>query len=275
MIRFTKMQALGNDFVVLNAVTQTISVMKDWIRFIADRHRGVGCDQVLMVTPAQNPKADFGYRIFNVDGSEVYQCGNGARCVGLFIQQEKLSNKKIIYLETQRDIMRVVCGDDDIVQVDIAKPNFNPTSLPFKPVEKAAPYYLQLAHHRIQFDVVSVGNPHCVISQGHFSDADKVQIGQELNKHPAFPEGINVGFVQYHSRNAISLCVYERGVGITQACGSGACAAVAVGRQQGQLNAEVTVQQAGGSLRVVWELPESVIQLRGNAVRVFDGTISH
>lgn len=263
-LRFTKMQALGNDFVVIDAVNQAINLSAEQIRFLADRHRGVGCDQVLLLTPAKNAEADFGYRIFNADGGEVYQCGNGARCMGLFVQQKKLSAKKTIVLETARDLLNVTCLDDDQVQADIAKPNFEPSSLPFIPEQYSSD---------IQFEVVSVGNPHCVILSDAKSEAEMVAIGRMLNDHPAFPDGVNVEFVKVVSRDKIELTVYERGVGLTLACGSGACAAVAVGRRAGYLNETVTVLQPGGVLQVIWESLDSIIQLRGVAILVFDGKI--
>lgn len=268
------MHALGNDFVVLDLVREEITITSELIRHIADRHRGIGCDQVLLLTRSENPAADFGYRIFNADGNEVNQCGNGARCIGLFLAQEKLSDKKTIVLATRYDVMRLTYFPDNQVQVDIAKPNFNPSSLPFITDENAAPYQLQLKKHLITFDAVSVGNPHCVLQRDHFSQADIIEIGEELNAHPAFPEGVNVGFMHCESRNLIQLCVYERGAGLTQACGSGACAAVAVGRQRSLLNAEVEVRQAGGVVHVAWESEKRPIQLRGSAVRVYDGKTS-
>ncbi len=264
-LHFTKMQALGNDFVVIDAVNQKINLSADQIRFLADRHLGVGCDQVLLLTPAKNPQADFGYRIFNADGGEVYQCGNGARCMGLFVQQKKLSDKKTIVLETARGLLNVTCMDGDQVQADIAKPNFEPSSLPFIPEKYSSD---------IQFEVVSVGNPHCVILSNAKSESDMITIGQLLNAQPAFPDGVNVEFVKIVSRNKIELTVYERGVGLTLACGSGACAAVAVGRRLGHLDTVVTVLQPGGVLQVIWESLDSVIQLRGMAALVFDGEIS-
>lgn len=264
-LQFTKMQALGNDFVVIDAVNQAVHLSAQQIRLIADRHRGVGCDQVLMLTPANNPNADFGYRIFNADGGEVYQCGNGARCMGLFIQQKKLSDKKKIVLATARDLLNVVCLNDNLVQADIAKPNFEPASLPFIPSAYTAT--------GLQFHVVSVGNPHCVIFFNPTTTDEMMRIGQMLNAHPAFPEGVNIEFVTVLSKNKIMLTVYERGVGLTLACGSGACAAVAVGKKLGQLDSEVMVQQPGGELTVIWASNDSPIQLRGEAHIVFDGVM--
>lgn len=262
-IYFTKMQGLGNDFVVINAVAQSIHITSEWIRHIADRHYGVGCDQVLIISPASNPKADFTYRIFNADGAEVYQCGNGARCVGLYIRSKKLSDKKIIYLETQRNLIRVECRDNNHVLVDIAIPNFDPISLPYIPAQTLTlPFAV---------DVVSVGNPHCVLQVNSLTRDEMIFIGEQLNAHPAFPEGVNVGFMQCESRDRIQLTVYERGAGMTQACGSGACAAVAVGRKRGLLNETVLVHQAGGDVQVTWKSEDAMIQLCGPAVTVFEG----
>lgn len=273
MIQFTKMQALGNDFVVMNTLSQKIEITCELIRFISDRHYGVGCDQVLLLTKTNNPKADFGYRIFNADGGEVFQCGNGARCLGLFIQQKKLSDKKEIILETAHGLIRITHIKNNEVRVDIAKPNFSPTSLPFITTETNAPYHLKINHHTIEFEVVNVGNPHCVLYiDTHSHDAIN-EIGAALNQHAAFPDGVNVSFVQLLSRDRIKLCVYERGVGITKACGSGACAAVAVGRKNGELDSVVRVLQEGGELQVSWNEPTGYIQLQGFGKMVFDGNL--
>lgn len=270
-IQFTKMQALGNDFVVFDTLRQSVVITPELIRSLADRHRGVGCDQVLVLTPTHNKKADFGYRIFNADGNEVYQCGNGARCMGLFVQQEQLSDREIICLETQRDLIHVQCLQDNQVQVEIGKPSFDPASLPFITSKSAAPYHLQLNGYAIDFDVVSIGNPHCVIRVDAISEDEVIDVGEQLNTHPAFPEGVNVGFLRCHSRDSIHLSVYERGAGLTQACGSGACAAVAVGQNKGYLDACVTVHQAGGTLQVSAKSHDAVIQLCGPANSVFRG----
>lgn len=273
MIEFTKMHALGNDFVVINTLSQPIKITRALMQFIADRHRGVGCDQVLLVTQAENPQADFGYRIFNADGSEVYQCGNGARCLGLFIRQEKLSDQKDIVLETKRGLIRISYLDNNEVLVDIAKPSFVVEHIPFVTQETHAPYHLKIDHRMIEFDVVTVGNPHCILRVDTISRNEVNQIGAALNAHSAFPEGVNVGFLQYDTRDRIHLCVYERGVGITEACGSGACAAVAVGRKNGYLNSTVQVIQAGGELAVHWHALEDFIQLRGSGETVFIGQL--
>lgn len=270
---FTKMHALGNDFVVIDAVSQPIEMTTELARQLSDRHRGVGCDQVLLLTRAKNVAADFGYRIFNTDGTEVFQCGNGARCMGLFVRQKKLSDKKIMTLETARGFIRAEYIADDEVQVDIALPDFNPASLPFVTTETAAPFHIAVLNHTVTCDVVSVGNPHCVL-KNNYSEAEMISIGEALNSSELFPEGVNVGFVRVISPDVIHLRVYERGAGMTQACGSGACAAVAVGRRAGYLNASVSVHQVGGVLTVFWKSPDDMIQLRGSATTVFEGSCS-
>ncbi|MDP1573409.1 MAG: diaminopimelate epimerase [Coxiellaceae bacterium] len=272
--QFTKMQALGNDFVVINAVTQPLHFTPEFIRTIADRHYGIGCDQVLILAKAVNPLADFRYRIFNADGSEVSQCGNGARCMGLFIQHKKLSIKKSVILETRCDLLKVTACGDALFEVAMALPKFTPADIPFVTNEKNGLYTLVLSEGPILFDVVNVGNPHAVIRVDSIVIHDVEMIGAQLNKHPAFPECVNVGFMRVISPNNIELCVYERGAGITKACGSGASAAVAVGRKQGWLDEVVRVDQAGGELMVSLSSLDAVIQLRGPAGIVFDGDCS-
>lgn len=266
-IQFTKMQGLGNDFVVIDITQQPFILSPEWIRNIADRHYGVGCDQVLIVRRSDDPHADFDYRIFNADGSEVSQCGNGARCVGLFVRYQKLTQKKKIVFKTNVNYLTVTTHDDEHFEVEIDAPLFEAKDIPFISTE-------QLPENIALAGVVNVGNPHAVIRVNEINLIDVARIGAALNHHPAFPERVNVGFMRLLSQNEIDLCVYERGVGITKACGSGACAAVAVGRQQGWLNAQVKVCQAGGDLIVRYpSLSESVF-LQGPAVVVFDGYLS-
>ncbi|PIZ04330.1 MAG: diaminopimelate epimerase [Gammaproteobacteria bacterium CG_4_10_14_0_8_um_filter_38_16] len=270
---FTKMHALGNDFIVIDAVSQPVQMTKTLACALSDRHRGVGCDQILLLTSPQNIAADFGYQIFNPDGTEVFQCGNGARCMGLFVQQKKLSDKKTITLETKRGLIRVACMRGDEVQVDIAKPDFHPASLPFITSEISAPFHITVLNEVLECGVVSIGNPHCVLKQD-YTESEMIAVGKALNASALFPEGINVGFVKIVSRNIIHLRVYERGAGMTQACGSGACAAMAIGRQSGQLDATVRVHQLGGVLTVNWQSPDDWIQLCGSATTVFEGSCS-
>lgn len=261
-IQFTKMQSLGNDFVVIDATAQTITPTIPWIQHIADRHLGVGCDQVLLLTKTSPIEADFGYRIFNADGKEVYQCGNGARCMGLFAQ--RLTGKNNFVLATKTHSLRVRCEDSKTVSVDMPTPNFDPTSLPGDINDasfKKLPYLVQL---------VSLGNPHAVITES-LTDNELIHMGKTLNACPAFPEGVNVEIAQVVSRGEIRLRVYERGVGLTQACGSGACAAAAVLRKAGLIENEVVIHQPGGALRVTWDGTQSPMRAKGPANFVFEG----
>lgn len=252
-MKFTKMHGLGNDFVVIDAVTQTVPVSEKFMRAIADRHYGVGCDQVLLVTKTTHSQADFGYRIFNADGNEVYQCGNGARCVGLFIQSEKLSDKTKIVLATQKDFITVTVFSPEKIQVEMSRLRFEdvPTN--------------------VLFHCVNVGNPHAVFFVDVIDANELKCLGEMMNHDPTFPEGVNVSFAKINSRNAMELMVYERGVGFTKACGSAAVAAVTIGRKLDKLDAEVTVFQPGGQLIVRWEMMDSLPQLIGPAAIVFRG----
>lgn len=246
-IAFSKMHGLGNDFVVIDAISQTFPVTSDWIKRIANRHVGVGCDQVLLITKTERPDVDFGYRIFNADGGEVFQCGNGARCVGLFIRDKQLSNQSQITLATRQSVLSVRVLDHNQVQVTMNPPRFDAA------------------------DIVDVGNPHRVFIVDSIVPSAVIAMGEQLNHDPLFPEGINVGFMKIRSSNEIDLLVFERGVGITQACGSGACAAVAIGRQQKKLDACVLVHQAGGDLQITWPSLQAPLQMTGPATWVFDG----
>jgi len=266
------MHGLGNDFVVIDAVTQPIAMTAALARAIADRHYGVGCDQILLITPSPHSSADFGYRIFNADGSEVFQCGNGARCVGLFIQRKRLSDKKSIALVTERSQMMVHIQSETQIVIEIDAPDFDPASLPFSTHEKKSPYHFFLDDEKIVFDIVSVGNPHVVMMVDDLSWVDVSHLGKTISHHTAFPEGTNVSFVQWLSSNKVKLCVYERGAGITGACGSGACAAVAVGRKKRLLENTVQVYQSGGELTVTWTgKKDDSLYLTGPAEFVFDG----
>lgn len=246
-IRFSKMHGLGNDFVVIDAVSQKISMTADLIQRIANRQLGVGCDQVLLITTIEHPIADFGYRIFNADGSEAFQCGNGARCIGLFIRDKQLSNKETITLATRQRVLSVRVLSQNQVQVDMGRPRFDGP------------------------DCVDVGNPHRVFIVDRIESSAVAAMGEQLNNDPAFPEGVNVGFMHIRSPKEVDLLVFERGVGITQACGSGACAAVAIGRQQKQLDVSVLVHQTGGDLQITWPSAEVSMQMTGPAAWVFDG----
>lgn len=268
--QFTKMQGLGNDFVVIDNVQQSISMSPELARKLSDRRYGVGCDQILMVEPSHTLEADFQYRIYNADGSEVYQCGNGARCLALFIKQRNLSDKRHIRLATQTTVMDVSVLDDNSVTVTMGNPSFHPIDIPFVTKEMIAPHHLIINGEKIEFDVVNVGNPHCVIMVEDLGANDLDMIATTLNQHPAFPEGVNVGFMAVESPDKIQLEVIERGAGRTAACGSGACAAMVSGRKRGFLNADVSVSQPGGDLQVAWPSESAAIRMTGPAQEVFE-----
>lgn len=269
IIPFTKMQGLGNDFVVIDAITQSVSMTSAEARAIADRRYGVGCDQVLLITPSQYDDMDFGYRIFNADGHEVFQCGNGARCVGWWIWKKKLSNKKTIRLHTQQSQMTIWIQPDNQIKVEMGVPNFQPRSLPFITDEKKSPYTLSLEQTNVAFDVVSIGNPHAVLMSP--VSIDLCDLGEKINRHTAFPEGVNVGVMECISPTEIVLRVYERGAGMTQACGSGAAAAVAAGIKNNLLNNTVRVRQPGGELTVDWLGGANPLYVTGPASFAFEG----
>lgn len=273
-LAFTKMHGLGNDFMIVDATRQPFSLTPHQIQAAADRHRGVGFDQLLVVAPAPVELADFTYLIFNSDGSTAEQCGNGARCIARFIREQGLSHKDELQLLTAGKITRVRLEKDDSVTVEISEPYFEPAQIPFTTHEVAAPYHFQTAGKTMAFHVAGVGNPHAVILADDAVDAVSLQeIGGRLSVHPSFPQGVNVGFMQVLTPDHIHLQVFERGSGLTLACGSGACAAVAVGRQLGLLNEQVQVSQPGGELWITWRGPGWPIHMRGPAHFVYTGNL--
>ena len=228
MMQFSKMHGLGNDFMVVDAVTQNVFFSPELIRRLADRHLGVGFDQLLVVEPPYDPELDFHYRIFNADGSEVAQCGNGARCFARFVRLKGLTNKRDIRVSTANGRMVLTVTDDDLVRVNMGEPNFEPSAVPFRANKAEKTYIMRAAEQTILCGVVSMGNPHCVIQVDDVDTAAVETLGPVLESHERFPERANIGFMQVVKREHIRLRVYERGAGETQACGSGACAAVAV-----------------------------------------------
>ena len=257
LIEFTKMHGLGNDFMVIDLVTQRLELTKELISLLADRHLGIGFDQLLVVEPPMRPDVDFRYRIFNSDGSEVEQCGNGARCFARFVQARKLSFKQRIRVETKSGILTLSTDNYGWVEVDMGKPSFEPAEIPFTPkaitkIQNA--YHLDVEGTPVQLYVANMGNPHAVIKVDDILTAEVEKLGKAIESHPAFPERVNVGFVQVMNQRHIRLRVYERGVGETQACGTGACAAVATGIREGWLDEgeEIRAQLYGGSLLVRW-----------------------
>ncbi|HGM6987023.1 diaminopimelate epimerase [Serratia marcescens] len=272
-MQFSKMHGLGNDFMVVDAVTQNVYFSPELIRRLADRHLGVGFDQLLVVEPPYDPELDFHYRIFNADGSEVAQCGNGARCFARFVRLKGLTNKRDIRVSTQTGRMVLSVTDDDLVCVNMGEPNFDPQAVPFRAAKAEKTYIMRAAEQTVLCGVVSMGNPHCVLQVDDVKTAKVELLGPVLEGHERFPERANIGFMQVVSRDHIKLRVYERGAGETQACGSGACAAVAVGIQQELLSEEVHVELPGGSLHIRWKGPGNPLFMTGPATHVYDGFI--
>jgi diaminopimelate epimerase len=272
-LRFTKMHGLGNDFVVFDGVTQAVSLSPGQLRAIADRHFGVGCDQVLLVEVATEPGTDFRYRIFNADGGEVEQCGNGARCFARFVREHGLTDKNWIRVATAGGILELHIEADGQVTVAMGKPRLEPAAVPFVAATRADRYSITVAEQQLEIGVVSLGNPHAVLRVSNVNTAPVSDLGPLLESHSRFPRRVNVGFMEVVRRDHIRLRVFERGVGETLACGSGACAAVVVGQVQGLLDATVQVDLPGGSLRIDWPGGDATVTMTGPATRVFEGWI--
>lgn len=273
-LSFSKMQGAGNDFVIIDAVTQVVDLSTAHIKRIADRRRGVGCDQVLLLSPPDDPDADFRYSIFNADGSRAGQCGNGARCVGRFLREKKLTRQRELTLLTDGEPLSLSITEDGRVFAGLAAPKFSPESVPFSASETAAQYPLEVQGQNLSIGVLSMGNPHAILMVDDCDSAPVSSLGPLIESHERFPDRVNVGFLQVNSRNDAKLRVYERGVGETEACGSGACAAAVHGIQLGLLDPDVTLQLPGGKLTVSWEGGNSPVWLGGPTASVFDGTIS-
>ena len=276
-IRFTKMHGLGNDFVVLDAIKQNFVPTPAQVRFLADRHFGVGCDQLLVVESADTPGVDFRYRIFNADGGEVEQCGNGARCFVRFVHEQGLTDKREIRVETQSGLITLRLEADGQVTVDMGAPRFLPTEIPFDSQTDAIAQPLDVGGEPVEISVVSMGNPHAVQVVADVDAAPVAQLGPLIESHPRFPRRVNAGFMQIMDRHAIRLRVHERGAGETLACGTGACAAVVVGIRRGQLDSPVRVSTRGGDLSIAWngttgEIVQPVL-MTGPAITVFTADI--
>lgn len=273
-LHFTKMHGAGNDFVVIDAVRAAVKINEDQIRKIADRQTGVGCDQVLLIEPPKRPDADFEYRIFNADGSPAGQCGNGARCVGRFIHEQRLSAKSTITLQVGSDLRRLEFDETGSVKAELGAPIFAPAQIPFATDEDATEHALTLANVTVMAGVVSVGNPHAVLLVDDIAATPVEKIGPMIQSLDVFPEDVNVGFMQVESNTQVKLRVFERGAGETLACGSGACAAVIHGIRLGQLANKVTVSVPGGKLEVSWDNGVSSVWLSGPAETVFEGKLN-
>jgi len=268
------MHGLGNDFVVINAIEQTFSLDSEAIRHIADRHRGIGCDQVLIVEPARSTEFDFFYRIFNADGGEVEQCGNGARCFARFVRDKGLTDKDTINVETVSGPMTLQIESDDQVTVNMGVPRFEPRDIPLQREQRETLYSTNIDGQSIEYGAVSVGNPHAVIRIDDIESAPVATLGPILESHDDFPHRANIGFIQVVDPSHLALRVYERGAGETEACGSGACAAMIIARQQGWVDDSVTVKLRGGMLRISWKGEGEPVWMTGPATHVFDGHIT-
>ncbi|MEZ8143621.1 diaminopimelate epimerase [Enterovibrio norvegicus FF-33] len=273
-IQFSKMHGLGNDFMVVDCVTQNAYFSPDMIRRLADRNTGVGFDQLLVVEPPYDPESDFHYRIFNADSSEVEQCGNGARCFARFVRMKGLTNKHQIQVSTKSGKIVLNIDGDDQVTVNMGEPVWEPSKIPFRANTEEKTYILRVGDKTLFVGAVSMGNPHCVTVVDDVDTADVDTLGPLVESHERFPERVNAGFMQVVSRSEIRLRVYERGAGETQACGSGACAAVAVGIAQGLLDESVRVQLPGGDLHIRWRGPGHALHMSGPASHVYDGQIT-
>lgn len=270
-IPFTKMQGLGNDFVIINAIEQPISFTAAQIRWLADRHFGIGCDHLLLLETPQQAKVDFVYRIFNADGLEAEVSGNGTRCVAKYVYAHGLTHKHDITVGTRSRLMHLHLEDDGQVTVEIGKPETNPQKIPFLTAAAALRYPLDLGNAVVEIGAVSVGNPHAVVLVDAIATAPVATMGAAIGKHPQFPEGVNVNFMEVVDRNTVKLRVFERGVGETLACGSGACASVVVGRLWNLLNEKVTVKFTSGDLVISWQDVNGPVFMTGPAVEVFTG----
>jgi diaminopimelate epimerase len=272
-LRFTKMQGLGNDFVVIDAISQRVNINPNTARQLADRRFGVGCDQLLVVMQPQEPDSDFRYRIFNSDGTEVEMCGNGARCFAKFVSDQKLTGKSALTVETLAGKIRLLIRDNGDITVDMGIPILEPVAIPMLAKERALTYALPLADQTLTISAVSMGNPHAVAIVDNVTDAPVAKFGLEIEAHSMFPQRVNAGFMTVVSRNEINLRVFERGAGETLACGSGACAAVVVGRLHNFLDSTVTVNLPGGSLIIKWLGEGHPVMMTGPAATVFMGQI--
>ena len=272
-IEFSKMQGLGNDFFVFDAPAAGTHLDPDTVRALADRRTGVGFDQALMFETPRDSNNRVFYRIFNSDGSEVEQCGNGARCIAALLHARAPQLGRELAMESKGGIVRARVLEDGLVSVDLGVPNFDPVSLPMEAPAEASAYTLEVGGGTVEFGAVSIGNPHVVIPVPDLNSAPLARLGPAIERHRRFPRGTNVGFMQIVNRGHIRLRVFERGVGETLACGTGACAAVAVGRSRGLLDADVRVDLPGGRAQVSWPGSGQPVWLSGPATTVFSGMI--
>lgn len=273
IVNFTKMHGLGNDFMVVDTITQHAHFRPEQIRKLADRNMGVGFDQLLLVEPPGKPDVDFRYRIFNADGSEVEQCGNGARCFAVYVKDKKLINDSRIRVQTLKGDIELQINADGRVLVDMGPPVFAPADIPFVAEQEDSVYAVEVGEETVHLSAVSMGNPHAVLLVDDVREAPLDTLGKALERHARFPERVNVGFMEVVQRRFIKLRVFERGVGETLACGTGACAAAVAGIRRGLLESPVEVKLPGGNLKIEWAGPGEPVLMEGAAVKVFEGKI--
>ncbi|WP_460417544.1 diaminopimelate epimerase [Pseudomonas sp. microsymbiont 2] len=273
LLRFTKMHGLGNDFMVLDLVSQHAHIQPKHAKQWGDRNTGIGFDQLLIVEAPNNPEVDFRYRIFNADGSEVEQCGNGARCFARFVLDKRLTAKKRIRVETKGGIIELDVRNDGQICVDMGPPRFAPGEIPFVADEQASSYTLEVDGRAHQIAAVSMGNPHAVLRVDDVRSAPVHELGPKIEHHPRFPQRVNAGFIQVVDRHRANLRVWERGAGETQACGTGACAAAVAAISQGWMDSPVTIDLPGGRLSIEWSGQGQPVLMTGPAVRVFEGQV--
>jgi diaminopimelate epimerase len=274
LLKFTKMHGAGNDFVVLDGVRQRIDLSPEQLRFLADRHFGVGCDQVLLVEKSQHEDADFRYRIFNADGGEVEQCGNGARCFVRFLHDQGLTSKREITVETKSGLNRPRLENNGRVTVDMGAPIFDAALIPFNGGSGAVSEPLEVAGESLQISALSMGNPHAVQVVADIESSPVGKLGPLIERHPRFPKRVNAGFMQVMDRQHIRLRVYERGSGETLSCGTGACAAAVAGIRRDLLDSPVNVATRGGALIIAWGGEGQPVLMTGPAIAVFEGEIT-
>ncbi|HBD7143585.1 TPA: diaminopimelate epimerase [Legionella pneumophila] len=273
-IKFTKMHGLGNDFIVLDGVNQSIQLTVEQIQKLANRHTGIGFDQCLLIESSQTEGIDFNYRIFNADGQEVGQCGNGARCIALFARYYGLTEKNKLTVATKTTLMDLIINEDNSVSVNMGVPRLAPGEIPLLADRQSPEYSLELNNgNTVSLHAISVGNPHAVLLVENIDTAPVNSLGQQISFHPQFPEQVNVGFMQIVNHEKINLRVYERGCGETIACGSGAVAAAAIARLFYNLSDKITVHLPGGDLCIQWPCPTAPIILTGPAAFVYEGTL--
>lgn len=272
-LRFSKMHGLGNDFMVIDGVSQKVRLSPEKIRQLADRHFGIGFDQLLVVEAPESPEVDFRYRIFNSDGGEVENCGNGARCFAVFVRDRKLTGKNLITVETAGGMMTLQITENGEVCVNMGVPRLIPAEIPFEAEAQSLTYSLAVDGTTLEISAVSMGNPHAVTLVDDVATAPVEKLGPLVERHTRFPQRVNAGFMQVVSSDEINLRVFERGVGETLACGTGACAAVVAGNLRGLIGNNVKVNLPGGSLRISWAGPGEPVMMTGPATTVFHGQV--